>query len=59
MDGIGRGPIISAVFGGAVEIERGAALPSGDDALAEFAFVTLPEKAWTWRKTPDSAIDKC
>ena len=20
---------------------------------------TLPEKAWTWRKTPASAIDKC
>jgi stage V sporulation protein SpoVS len=41
MDGIGRGPIISAIFGGAVEIERGAALPSGDDAIAEFVFVNL------------------
>jgi len=41
VDGICRGPIISAVFGGAVEIERGAALPSGDDALAEFVFVNF------------------
>ena len=32
---------IQAVFGGAVEIERGAALLFGGDALAEFVFVNL------------------
>jgi len=42
VDRIGRGPIISAVFGGAVEIERGAALPSGDDAIAEVRFRQPP-----------------
>ena len=41
MYGIGRGPVVSAVLGGAVEIERGAALPSGNDAFANLAFVDL------------------
>ena len=41
VDGIGRGPITSAILGRAVEIERGAILPSGDDAFAEFVFVDL------------------
>jgi hypothetical protein len=39
--GIGRGPIVSAVLGGAVEIERGAALPFVHNAFAEFVFVNL------------------
>jgi len=41
IDGIGRGSITGAVFGGAVEIERGAALPSGDNTIAEFVFINL------------------
>jgi hypothetical protein len=41
VDGIGRWPIVSAVFGGAVKKERGPILPSGNDALAEFVLVDL------------------
>jgi len=39
--GIGRGPIVSAVLGRAVEMERRAALPSGNDAFAKLVFVDL------------------
>jgi hypothetical protein len=41
VDGIGKGPVVSAVLGEAVEIERGAVLPSGDNAFAKFVFVNL------------------
>jgi len=41
VDGIGRGPVVSAVLAGAVEIECGAILPSGNDAFAEFVFADL------------------
>jgi stage V sporulation protein SpoVS len=41
VNGIGRGAVVSAVLGGAIEVERGAILPSGDNALAEFVFADL------------------
>ena len=41
VDGIGRGAVVSAVLGGAIEIECGAILPSGDNAFAEFVFADL------------------
>ena len=41
VDGIGRGPVVSAVLARAVEIESGAVLPSGSDTFAEFVFVDL------------------
>ena len=41
VDGIGGGPVVSAVLGGAVQMESGAVLPSDDDAFAEFVFVDL------------------
>ena len=36
-----EGSVVCAVLGGAVEMERGPALPSGDDAFADFVFVNL------------------
>jgi hypothetical protein len=39
--GIGRGPVVSTVHGGAIEIQRGAVLPSGNDAFAKLVFVNL------------------
>ena len=41
VDGIGREPVVSAGLGGAIEMKRGAVLPSGDDAFAKFVFVYL------------------
>ena len=41
VDGISAWPVVSAVLGAAIEIERGAVLPSGDNALAKFVFVDL------------------
>jgi len=41
MNGVGGWPVVSAVLGAAVEIKRGAVLPSGNDAFAKFVFVDL------------------